>query len=201
MDIKRKKVFNMVMIAAATAIIVLCSWLSLPGAVPSTMQTFAIFTVLGLLGGRRGTISVVLYIFLGILGLPVFSQFKGGIGTILHDVSGGYIIGFLLLALLYWGVSACFGNGITTELFALLCGLGLCYATGACWYTYINVLQDVEVDVYKVLLACVAPFIIPDLVKLSVSVLVVRRLRRAMPFFRPTPKVKYALNQCEMSEN
>ena len=201
MDIKRKKVFNMVMIAAATAIIVLCSWLSLPGAVPSTMQTFAIFTVLGLLGGKRGTISVVLYIFLGILGLPVFSQFKGGIGTILHDVSGGYIIGFLLLALLYWGVSACFGNGVTTELVALVCGLVLCYLSGAVWYAVINVSQGAGSGLYGILLACVVPFVIPDLVKLSVSVLVVRRLRRAIPFFRPTPKVKYALNQCEMSEN
>lgn len=191
----------MVSIAVATAIIAMCSWMTIPGGIPSTMQIFAIFTVLGLVGGRRGTASVVLYIFLGILGLPVFSQFKSGIGTILHDVSGGYIIGFLLLALLYWGVTSCFGMGSLAELFALLCGLGLCYAAGACWYTYINVLQDVEVDVYKVLLACVVPFVIPDLVKLSVSVLVVRRLRRAIPAFRPLTKAKICSDRSEINEN
>ena len=191
----------MVSIAVATAIIAMCSWMAIPGGIPSTMQTFAIFTVLGLLGGRRGTVSVVLYIFLGILGLPVFSQFKSGIGTILHDVSGGYIIGFLLLALLYWGVTSCFGMGCLAELVALLCGLALCYATGAVWYALINVSEEANHSLYSLLLACVVPFVIPDLVKLSVSVLVVRRLRRAIPAFRPLVKAKSCSNQFEINEN
>ena len=68
----------MAYIALMAVLISVCSWLSVPAAIPFTMQTYAVFTALLLLGGRRGSIAVAVYIALGAVGLPVFSGFAGG---------------------------------------------------------------------------------------------------------------------------
>lgn len=51
--------------AIGAALIAVCAWISIPADVPFTLQTFAIFAVCGLLGGRRGTVSVLVYLLLG----------------------------------------------------------------------------------------------------------------------------------------
>ncbi len=91
------------LIAMFTAIICICAWISIPAAVPFSMQTFGIFLTLGTLGGKRGTLAVAAYLFLGMLGLPVFSGFAGGLGYIMGN-TGGYILGFLASALVMWGI-------------------------------------------------------------------------------------------------
>ena len=75
---------DITLIALLTAVIAVCSWISIPAAVPFTLQTFAVFLTAGLLGGKRGTITVIVYILLGAIGVPVFSGFTGGIGHIQH---------------------------------------------------------------------------------------------------------------------
>ena len=95
------KTKDMAYIALMAVLISVCSWLSVPAAIPFTMQTYAVFTALLLLGGRRGSIAVAVYIALGAIGLPVFSGFAGGIGKLMGP-SGGYIFGFMLTALCYW---------------------------------------------------------------------------------------------------
>lgn len=72
------RVKSLTQTALAAALIAVCAWITIPAAVSFTMQTFAVFTAVGLLGAKRGTLSVVLYIMLGALGLPVFSGFRGG---------------------------------------------------------------------------------------------------------------------------
>ena len=78
----------MTYIALGVVLITVCSWISIPMAVPFTLQTFAVFTVCGMLGGRRGTISVLIYILLGLLGIPVFSGFMGGAGVLFGLLTG-----------------------------------------------------------------------------------------------------------------
>ena len=78
----RIKTIDLVYISIGAALIAICSWISIPTAVPFTLQTFAVFAVLSILGGRRGTISVAVYILMGAVGLPVFAGFKGGIGVL-----------------------------------------------------------------------------------------------------------------------
>ena len=91
---------DMAYIALMAVLLAVCSWISVPAPVPFTLQTFGVFCALGLLGGRRGSTAVLLYILLGAVGLPVFSGFQGGLGKLLGP-TGGYILGFLLSALLY----------------------------------------------------------------------------------------------------
>ena len=179
-----KKIGRMAQIAFAIAIIIVCSWTALPSAIPITMQTFAIFAVLGLLGGRDGTVAVLCYVLIGMLGLPVYSHFKGGIGVVLHDVSGGYIVGFILIAIIYWLFARIFGRHLTVEIIAMLVGLIACYIIGTAWYVWINVNADKAVEFMETLSVCVTPFIIPDLAKLAVATALVQKLRKHLRMFK-----------------
>ena len=93
------KTRDMALIALFAALIAICAWISIPAPVPFTLQTMAVFLAVGLLGGKRGTIAVAVYIMLGAVGLPVFSGFNGGIGALLGP-TGGYLIAYPLMALL-----------------------------------------------------------------------------------------------------
>lgn len=98
---QRSKTYDMAYISMFTVIIAICSWISIPMTVPFTLQTFGVFAAVGILGGRRGTISVLLYILLGAIGVPVFAGFSGGLGVLTGN-TGGYIVGFLFSALVMW---------------------------------------------------------------------------------------------------
>ena len=98
----RSKTYDMVYIAIFAVIMAICSWISIPMEVPFTLQTFGVFIAVGILGGKRGTLAVLVYILLGAVGVPVFAGFTGGIG-VLFNTTCGYIVGFLFSALVMWG--------------------------------------------------------------------------------------------------
>ena len=85
--------------AICAALIAVCSWISVPAPVPFTLRTFGVFCVLGILGGKRGTAAVLLFLLLGAAGLPVFAGFNGGIGALL-GATGGYLLGFVFIGLI-----------------------------------------------------------------------------------------------------
>lgn len=128
MSIKR-----MSLVAMMTCLLIICSWLTIPAAVPFTMQTFAVFCSLLLLGGKSGLTSLVLYIFMGIVGIPVFSGFQGGIGHIVGP-TGGYIIGLIAAAVFYRLLEPLFAKGVKIQLAALIGGLLICYLFGTLWF-------------------------------------------------------------------
>ncbi len=120
-------------------------------------------------------ITVILYIFLGIIGLPVFSGFSGGIGHLL-GATGGYVLGFILTALIYYIVIKCFGNSTKNKAVGLSLGLLACYATGTLWYTAIY-LEEISLEgLLSALTICVVPFIIPDTIKIAVALLIGNKL-------------------------
>ena len=77
---KKFRTVDLVNIALSAVLISVCSWISIPTTVPFTMQTFALFFVLSALGGKYGTVAITVYVLLGAVGIPVFSQFTSGIG-------------------------------------------------------------------------------------------------------------------------
>ena len=88
MQTKKMKTLDMVYIALFACLMAICSWISIPGEVPFTLQTMGVFLAIGLLGGKRGTLAVLVYILMGVIGLPVFSGFSGSIGKLV-GVTGG----------------------------------------------------------------------------------------------------------------
>ncbi len=172
----RIKTIDLVYISIGAALIAICSWISIPTAVPFTLQTFAVFAVLSILGGRRGTISVAVYILMGAVGLPVFAGFKGGIGVLFGN-TGGYILGFLLTGLIYILFQKFFGQKDLTDIIALILGLIVCYAFGTAWFMHLYLKNTGEVGLMTVLSWCVFPFIIPDLIKLALAFVISRRVK------------------------
>ena len=118
--------------ALSAALIAICSWISIPAALPFTMQTFAIFLTAGIFGGKKAFLSMLLYLLLGMIGLPVFAGFKGGIGVIL-GTTGGYIFGFLLTALCLWLSEGWWKNHTMRFFISCLPALALCYLCGTFW--------------------------------------------------------------------
>lgn len=171
------KTRDLVLIALFAALIALCAWITIPSFVPFTMQTFAVFMAASLLGGKRGTLAVLVYILLGAVGLPVFSGFNSGLGY-LAGKTGGYIIGFIALALTMWGVTKIGGRGWVVRGIGMVAGLLVCYAFGTAWFMNVYIRTSGPVTLMTVLSWCVIPYIIPDLVKIALALYLSIRIER-----------------------
>ena len=163
--------------ALFTVLIMVCAWITVPLTVPFTLQTFGVFAALGTLGGRRGTYAVAAYLLLGLAGLPVFSGFQGGPGVLL-GTTGGYILGFLASALLYWAVTARLGHRPVVMAAAMVLGLMVCYGFGTAWFLAAYARTTGPVGLWTALGLCVFPFLVPDLAKLAMALALSRRLAR-----------------------
>lgn len=174
--VAKSKTYDMVYIAICAVLMAVCSWISIPAAVPFTLQTFGVFMAVSMLGGKRGTLAIALYIILGAVGIPVFSGFKGGIGALL-GTTGGYIAGFLFSALIMWAFEKIPGKRNIILLISMVLGLIACYAFGTVWFMVVYAKGGEAAGLATVLGWCVIPFIIPDLVKIALAYVLSRRLR------------------------
>ena len=176
---ENNKVLDMVLISMFAVLISICSWITIPMAVPFTMQTFAIFCALGVLGGKRGTLSLVIYLLLGMVGLPVFSGFKSGV-AVLFGPTGGYLIGFLFTALSFWIITKVFGSKKFVLAVAMAIGALLYYVFGTAWFVVVYSNTNGAVGILQALSMCVFPFIIPDAVKIALAITVTTVIRQRL---------------------
>ena len=170
---------DMAYVAIFAVTIAICSWISIPTTVPFTLQTFAVFLAVGVLGGRRGTFAVLVYILLGAVGLPVFAGFSGGLGALL-GTTGGYIIGFFFSALLYWAMTKVLGEKTPVMVVAMVLGLIVCYAFGTAWFMQVYARTTGAIGLLTALGWCVFPYILPDMVKIVLALVICRRLAAAI---------------------
>lgn len=176
-DTDSNKTRDIVYMSVFTAMISICSWISIPASIPFTLQTMGVFTTIGLLGGKRGTLTVLTYILLGAIGIPVFAGLTGGVSVLL-GTTGGYIIGFLLSALLMWGIETIMGRNQIVLAFSMIVGLIVCYVFGTAWFMLIYTQHSGVIGLSTVLGLCVIPFIIPDLIKIGVALFLTNRLKK-----------------------
>lgn len=165
--------------AMGAVIIALCAWISIPAAVPFTLQTFGIFLVLAVLGTRQGSGAVLVYVLLGLIGLPVFAGFSGGPGALLGP-TGGYIVGFALIGPVCLLVEKLPLPEPVRCLAGNLAGLAVCYGFGTFWFIRVSAMSGSVYSVPAVLGMCVIPFILPDCIKLALALTMGRRLARAL---------------------
>ena len=169
---------EIVLTALFTAITAVCAWISVPfGAISFTMQTFAIFCALLTLGGKNGLFSCLAYILLGAIGLPVFNGFKGGAGVLLGP-TGGYILGFIFMALIYWAGTKLFGEKLLARIALLIVGLLVCYAFGTLWFVYGYSNGESVMSFKKAAEICVFPFVPFDLLKMVLAFVISYRIRK-----------------------
>ena len=165
---------DVALVGLFAALIVICAWISLPmGPVPVTLQTFAVFLGASLLGSRRGTLAVAVYILLGVVGLPVFSGFKG-----LNPLTFGYVLGFLPLGMLTAAAEKLFKGRKLALPLGMVTGLLVCYLIGTVWFWYVMHFRGTEYGFGKILSLCVIPFIVPDLIKLGLAYFLSQKLKK-----------------------
>lgn len=170
---------DMAYIAMFAVMIAVCSWISIPATVPFTMQTFGVFLAVGVLGGKRGTLAVLVYLLLGMVGVPVFAGFAGGISCLVGS-TGGYIVGFLFSALVMWAMEHLLGKKQWVLALSMVLGLVVCYAFGTVWFMQVYARNTGAIGVWTALGWCVFPYIIPDLIKIVLALVLCKRLAAAI---------------------
>ena len=158
----------MVLASVFAALTAICAWLSIPiPPVAFTLQTFGLLLTLGVLGGKWGSISIWLYLLLGLMGLPVFSGFRFGAAALL-DVTGGFLWGFALGAPVYWALEK-LGKIPAMVGFQLVC-----YGCGCWWFS----VYTGNTGFLAAALTCVVPYLIPDGIKLWLAYGLSKRLKK-----------------------
>ena len=157
-----------------TAIIAALSQLSIPTpyGVPMTLQSFAIPLAGVVLGAKKGTVSTLIYVLLGLIGVPVFSGFSSGLGVVV-GITGGFVFSFPLLAL-----TAGFGeskNNIVWLVLMLITGATINFLCGMYWFSLI-----MSCDLKTSLAACVLPFIPTTIIKIALVVLLGRQIKNVL---------------------
>ena len=172
---EKRSVFTvreMVFTAICAALICILAPRSVPvGAIPISLGTFAIYFSAALLGGKRGTVAVIVYIMLGMVGLPVFTAMRGGV-AVLFGATGGYIIGYIPLALLTGVFSDMKSKLHWTMPLGMVLGTVALYTFGTAWYMIMS-----GSTLAAALLACVVPFLAFDAVKMVLATLLAVVLR------------------------
>lgn len=173
---KKIKAYDIVIIAIMSALLAVCSFIAIPvGALPVTLQTFAVFVCVGILGKKRGTVSVLIYILLGVIGIPVFSGFQGGL-SVLMGPTGGFIAGFLPAVFVAGLIMEKTGRKIPFMIVSFFAGTAICYICGIFWYIF--VFSGGKSDFVSALTLCVLPYIIPDIIKITLASVVSTAVRK-----------------------
>lgn len=175
MENNRSNIYKIALIGVMTAVICILAPISIPiGVVPVSLTTFAIFLTVSILGWKMGTLSYLIYLLAGIVGLPVFSGFSGGIGK-LAGPTGGYLIGFIFMAIvsgimiekshgkIYFCVGAMMIGSVITDVF------------GTVWLAY-----QLHLSFGAALSAGVIPFVPGDLIKIAAAAIIAPVIKKQL---------------------
>ena len=154
------------------AFIAVCSLPAVPFEPPFTLQTFAVFLCVGMLGVKGAIAAVLCYLLLGGAGVPVFAGFRGGMGHLV-GATGGFLLGFLP------AVALCGFLPKRIPLFVrMLCGLAVLYLCGVTWQYVFYMPETGIAGLGTVLLQYVLPFLIPDVLKLALAATLTKKLQK-----------------------
>ena len=175
--INDNRTFMMVLTAMFAAIIAVASWIAVPlpfTPIPINLGTLAVTLAGAFLGYKYGSFSVLIYILLGAVGVPVFAGFTGGIGHIAGP-TGGYIVGYITSAFLCGLIIDTIGRNdpewwVTAA--AALTGTASCYVLGTIWFMILT-----NTGLAASLSMCVIPFLPGDAFKITAAVLIIKATR------------------------
>ncbi len=158
----------------AAAICLLAPWSFPVGPIPITLATFAVYIVSSVVSWKHGTLAVLIYLLLGLTGLPVFSGCAGGLQRLVGP-TGGYLLGYLPCALIIGCTVDRFPRAKWAYPFAMVVGTAALYVLGTAWYVI-----STGTPLGPALLACVVPFLPGDALKVVLTSLIARPLRQRL---------------------
>lgn len=160
-----------------TAVLCILGPLSIPlpfSPVPISLTNLAVFFAVYLLKIKGGTVCLLVYLCLGAVGLPVFSSFSGGLGK-LAGPTGGYLIGFLFLALIQGFLMKLFPKKNTAAVIGMILGMAVCYLFGTAWLAL-----QLELTFPAALSIGVLPYLAGDGAKIVIAAVAGPKLRTAV---------------------
>ena len=169
------KAYSMTSIALIAAVICVVGPFTLPiGPVPITLAPLAILLSVYILGTKKGTIALLIYLLIGAVGVPVFSGFTGGVGK-LAGPTGGYLIGYIFFALIAGWFIHRFYDKVVIQFLGMVLALAVLYAFGTAWLAY-----SAGMTFGAALAVGVLPFIVFDLIKIVIAIVLGRAVRNRL---------------------
>lgn len=169
---KKITVYQITFMALMAAVTCVLAPIAIPvGPVPISLTNLVVYFTVFVLGVKAGTGSYCLYVLLGIVGLPVFSGYAGGLGKIAGP-TGGYIVGFIFMALIGGFVMEKSRRKLIPTMIGWILGTAVDYAMGTAWFVYVA-----NCSIGYALTVCVIPFIIGDVAKIVVGTLLGKAVR------------------------
>ena len=162
---KKFTVYQLCFMALMAAVTCILAPLSIPiGPIPISLTNLVVYFTVYVIGLKAGTCSYCLYVLLGVVGLPVFSGYVGG-----------YIVGFVLMALIGGYVIEKTNRNMVLVIIAWIVGTMVDYALGTAWFAYVQ-----HCTVGYALKVCVYPFIVFDLIKIVAATFLGKAVRYAL---------------------
>lgn len=164
---KQLSVYQMCTTALMTALLcVLGPWSIQIGTIPVSFTMLAVYLSCYLVGMKFAAVSCALYLLLGTIGLPVFSGFQGGVAKVVGP-TGGYLVGFLVIALVAGFFIEHFDGNILPSIAGMVLGIACCYILGTVWFIFQS-----GYTLQAALAACVYPFLLFDAIKILLAALI-----------------------------
>ncbi len=165
------KTKDLLYIAVFSALMAACAWISVPWAIPFTMQTFAVFLAAAVLGGKRAATAVAVYILAGAFGMPVFSGGRAG-AEVIFSQAGGYLLGFLPCAYIAGKLCEKTKKRPLATCLSLFAGLLCDYILGALWLLLTYSKGGIAIGMVTLL------FLLPDIAKILLAYIISIRFQK-----------------------
>lgn len=166
---------NLAIIGLLAALICIAAPFSISiGLVPISLATFAVYIVAAVYDYRAGVLAVLIYIALGACGMPVFAGFKGG-AQVLVGATGGYIVGYIFLALVEGVIINKFEDKKYLYPIAMILGTVIIYLFGTAWFVFVT-----KTSIKSALIVCVVPFLLGDAIKITAATAISLPIRAAI---------------------
>lgn len=171
----KSTLYRLTSCAVMSALMCVLGPLSVPiGPIPVTLTNLVVYLTVWLLGMKGAAISTLVYLLLGAAGMPVFSNFQGGLAKLVGP-TGGYLVGFILVALIGGYIMKRFGDGTLVMILGLIVSTAFLYILGTAWFVF-----QMQCTVGYALTVCVFPFIPFDLGKIVLASILGKTLRTAL---------------------
>ncbi len=152
---------EIVWLAFFTALIAVSAFLSLPiGPIPFSMQPFVLYLCAFILGSKKASLAVLLYLFLGLIGFPFFAGGKSGLAAFLSP-TGGFLLAFAPTVFIAGLVR---GKSKINSALILMLSLIFLYSFGTLW-----LMHSIDISFAKAFMLATVPFILPDLIKIVLA--------------------------------
>ena len=179
---RRTAAHDLAAIALSVSLLAICSYISVPAFVGHiTLQLFAVFLIASTLDLKKSFTAVSLYVAMGLIGVPIFASFRGGI-SVLFDASGGYLLGFLIISVTVPLARRIFGDSTLCALISSILSLLCTYAIASLWFMVVTSAPCSLESFRAALVWCALPYLIFDPIKLALALLCAPRVRKFLDF-------------------